>query len=164
MEQSGTQVVAVVTTAMTKQVQLGSSSGELWLDAVPRGELELALLTCAPTLLKALESTDEIDFFGLCEMLREERATLLIEYFNRVPQRCAVSTLIEYPRYRAMEILAIGNFPCTRFITADSFELLQVWARRCGAKKLQGFTDEAVGRLWKRLGFYEARRLMRIEL
>lgn len=157
-------MVAVVTTAMTKQVRLGASSGELLLDAIPRGELELALLTCALPLMAALESTDEIDFPGLCEMLRAEKATLLIEYFNKVPQRCAVSTLIEYPRYRAMEILAIGSFPKARFITADSFELLQIWARRCGAKKLQGFTNEAVGRLWKRLGFYEARRLMRIEL
>lgn len=140
------------------------SNSDRRLVAYSKEGAQAALLLCLPTLEKALASTDEIDIQSLAALIRTGKATLLVEFVDDHPQACAVACVMCYPLYNALEILAIAGFPNRRPLGKEGLILLKDYADALGCEKIQGYVNEAVGRLWKRIGFYEARRLMRIDL
>jgi hypothetical protein len=166
MEPSGTQVVVVDTTGMTRQVQVGSSSAELRLDPIPREALKTPLLVCLPALEKAVKKTDEITLEGLAEKLRDGSAVLLVEWLGEELQGCVVTRINEYYNFKACCVLAIAAFPSKSrpYPNADSLELLKVWSQKQGCSKIEGWVDPAVQRLWARIGFKEAKRLVRMDI
>lgn len=151
---------------MTRQVPRGISSGELTLVPVSLQTLDDIFFSMAPVLSLALGKTEEIDMRQLFLLLQQERLTLLVETLDGTPQGCCVTTVVHYPLYAALEIVAIAGLPdkSMMYPNVHSFENLKAWARFLGCARIQGFTNEAVGRLWKRIGFTEASRKMEIKL
>ena len=131
MEHTGTQVVVEDTTGMTRLVQRGSSLVELRLYPVHVEDLPWVFPACEKVLQRALDKTDETNAAGIYTMLIERRATLLIEFLDHQPQGCAVTTLVDYPLYRAGEVLLIAGVPhkTVMYPNKDSFELLVEWFR-----------------------------------
>lgn len=152
--------------ALTKRVDCGSHSGLLRLSIVPLEALDTYLLACLQILGPALQKTDEIDNRGLVSLLRDGSAQLLIEYLDGVPQGCCVSMVIKYPLLTALEILAIAGWPDKKMMypNRSSLELLKQWAKTLGCDRIQGYTDEAVLRLWRRIGFTELKRKVGLDL
>lgn len=151
---------------LPRQRASGSSSAKLWLEPVPAENLATYLPTCLPVLQRALDKTDEIDAASLVALLHDGSAQLLVEFLEGEPQGVAVTMIINYPLFAALEVLLIAGFPdkTQRYPNADSFDLLKQWARILGCKRIQGFTNEAVARLWQRIGFKEISRKMGIDL
>lgn len=165
-ERTGTPVVVPDITGMTRQVQLGNSLVELRLTPLSLRTLEELLPIVAAPLSLALQKTTEIDLRSLCDLCREERATILIETLDGLPQGVCATYRIDYPMYSALEILAIARMPekMIRYPNPDSLENLKAWARACGCSRIQGLTSAAVGRLWQKIGFTETARKMEIQL
>lgn len=151
---------------MTRTRQLGDSSVEQWLSPIGQENLHKYLPSCLPVLERALAKTDEIDSASLVKLLREGNAQLVVEFLDGEPQGVAVTMIINYPLFCAMEVLLIAGFPdkAVRYPNATSFDLLKQWAKILGCKRIQGFTNESVARLWQRIGFTEISRKMGIDL
>lgn len=151
---------------MTTTVERGSHSSRLRLRLVPAESLELFWPGVQPSIKLAMAKTDEADDTDLIELLLDGSAQLLVEFLDDVPQGCAISMVANYPKFSALEIIAIAGLPgrTTRYPNAESLELLKRWARILGCKRIQGFANEAVARLWRRIGFKEISRKMGIDL
>lgn len=153
--------------ALTRQVELGNSLVKtLRLDPVPVEALDVPLLLCSAALERAMRKTEEADFSWLAAEVRSGRAVLLIEFLDDVPQGCCVARLVDYPNFRAGQILAIAGLPgkTMTYPNRDSLELLAEWFRQDGCQFIEGFANRAVARLWERINFFEAAKLMRVAI
>lgn len=152
--------------ALTKQLELGNSLVELRLDPVPVEALDVPLLLCSAALEKAMARTEEADFSWLAAEVRSGRAILLIEFLDNVPQGCCVTRLVDYPNFRSGQILAIAGLPGKRMMYPNehSLGLLKEWFARDNCTYIEGFAGPAVARLWERINFFEASRLMRVAI
>ena len=155
MERTGIQVRDEDITALTKLVDSGSHSGLLRLKLVPQEFIAEYWLSVQPFIKLAMDRTDEATDEDLIDMLLEGDAQLLVEFLEEVPQGCVVTCVVNYPRIKALEILAIAGFPTKRrlYPNKDSFALLQQYARILGCGRIQGYANEAIARLWRRIGF-----------
>lgn len=140
---------------MTKEVACGSRSGRLQLKLIPQEFVDGYWISLHPFIQKAMDKTDEADAADLIDFLLDGRAQLLVEYLDGVPQGCVVTMLIHYPKFTALEILAIAGLPGKkmRYPNEHSLDLLKRYAALVGCKRVQGYANEAIARLWRRIGF-----------
>lgn len=152
--------------ALTRQVELGSHLASLHLKLIPVEDLAEIWFDLLPHLDAGMAKTDEATSADLLDFILDGSAQLLVEYLDGVPQGCVVTMIINYPRFSALEILDIAGLPGKKMMYPNrhSLELLKQYARLLGCKRLQGFANEAIARLWRRIGFKELSRKVGIDL
>jgi hypothetical protein len=74
---------------------------------------------------------------------------------------CAVVSFLNYPNDRIAFVTAIGGKFISSRDTSDKFKAL---LKKMGATKIQGYANESVARLWKRIGFVNKQILVEHKL
>lgn len=101
----------------------------------------------------------EVDISQLrAEIVRGDVILVIWQDDGKVVSAGTVS-FINYPNYR----VAYVSFLSGRFSEA-SFSAFKDWCRRCGASKIQCWTDDAIARLYQRYGATKAYNVMRFDL
>lgn len=136
-----------------------AASGDLEFSLLLPAEVERCWEHLAPLLQKALAYTNgELTVDAL-------RPTLHFVIRNCRTGDVVLALCVErivYPNYECCQIVAIGGRGAVRH--AWAFDAFIEWAKRTGARYVQGWAHPAVARLWRRLGGKVTYQMVRKEL
>lgn len=130
--------------------QLTVISADFEPEAVRR-LLDLALSHCEGELSAA----DVLDLVG------QQRAFLLGVIEHGALKAAGAVEIIEYPRYRVANIIAVGGSGV--FLRRDELQWLKTLVKDMGCAKLQTYCRGSVARWLARLGMHESYRVMRLD-
>lgn len=108
-------------------------------------------------------SQGEVDLRHVQEAA-EKGAIQLIAAIGGNEQVCGalVVEFIQFPNYQVAHIISVGGKGM--IFAEEGWAHIRTWLSQRGVKKIQGLCLPAQARLWRRLGFSEAYRLVRHDL
>ena len=119
---------------------------------------------CAPYIAQGLDpSQGEVDLRHVLASL-ESGTIQLIAAIGESEQVCGalVVEFVRFPNYQVAHIITVSGKGM--IFAKDGWEHIRCWLRDQGATKVQGLCLPAQTRLWKRLGFKETYKLVRLDL
>ncbi|WP_354686689.1 hypothetical protein [Cupriavidus necator] len=106
-------------------------------------------------------SEGELTADDIREMVKAERAFVLVVIESGEIIAAGAVEINEYPRYRVANIIAVGGQRV--FLRRSELDWLRMVVRDMGCAKLQTYCRPSMARLLERLGMREAYRVMRLD-